>query len=129
MKKADVIVIGAGIGGITAATHLARSGLQVTVLEKNARAGGRWQAAARPTALARDLLPSDARRSGQAAVFRGHSPGRNCRSHGHLETHCEPALGILKGLAQSRDHRGEAYSLSPHRACLPRRSAIMREPA
>ena len=36
-----MIVIGAGIGGITAATHLARAGFHVTVLEKNARPGGR----------------------------------------------------------------------------------------
>ena len=36
-----MIVIGAGIGGITAATHLARCGLHVTILEKNARPGGR----------------------------------------------------------------------------------------
>ncbi|MHB1413861.1 MAG: phytoene desaturase family protein [Chloroflexota bacterium] len=41
MKPKSVIVIGAGIGGITAATHLARRGLHVTVLEKNARPGGR----------------------------------------------------------------------------------------
>jgi phytoene desaturase len=41
MKPKSVLVIGAGIGGITAAIHLARSGLQVTVLEKNARPGGR----------------------------------------------------------------------------------------
>ena len=41
MKTKSVIIIGAGIGGITAATHLAKSGLQVTVLEKNARPGGR----------------------------------------------------------------------------------------
>jgi len=41
MKPKSVIVIGAGIGGITAATHLARAGLQVTVLEKNAHPGGR----------------------------------------------------------------------------------------
>ena len=41
MKTKSVIVIGAGIGGITAATHLARSGLHVTVLEKNSRPGGR----------------------------------------------------------------------------------------
>src|SRR5512139_3133495 len=41
MKTKSVIVIGAGIGGITAAIHLARRGLHVTVLEKNARAGGR----------------------------------------------------------------------------------------
>ncbi len=41
MKSKSVIVIGAGIGGITAATHLARGGLHVMVLEKNARPGGR----------------------------------------------------------------------------------------
>ena len=41
MKSKSVIVIGAGIGGIVAATHLARRGLNVTVLEKNSHAGGR----------------------------------------------------------------------------------------
>ena len=41
MKSRSVIVIGAGIGGIVAATHLARRGVQVTVLEKNSRPGGR----------------------------------------------------------------------------------------
>ncbi|MCO6452867.1 MAG: phytoene desaturase [Caldilineales bacterium] len=42
MKKANrVIVIGAGIGGITAAIHLAKQGLSVTVIEKNSRPGGR----------------------------------------------------------------------------------------
>jgi phytoene dehydrogenase-like protein len=37
----SVLVIGAGIGGLTAAIHLARSGFHVSVLEKNAQAGGR----------------------------------------------------------------------------------------
>lgn len=41
MKIKKVIVIGAGIGGITAAIHLAKQGLHVTVLEKNAYPGGR----------------------------------------------------------------------------------------
>jgi phytoene desaturase len=41
MKTKSVIVIGAGIGGITAAIHLARHGLQVTVVEKNSLPGGR----------------------------------------------------------------------------------------
>jgi len=41
MKAKSVIVIGAGMGGISSAIHLARRGLQVTVLEKNARPGGR----------------------------------------------------------------------------------------
>jgi phytoene desaturase len=41
LKPRTVVVIGAGIGGITAATHLARQGLKVLVIEKNAHAGGR----------------------------------------------------------------------------------------
>jgi len=41
MNQRSVIVIGAGIGGITAATHLAKAGLHVTVLEKNGQPGGR----------------------------------------------------------------------------------------
>lgn len=41
MKPTSVIVIGAGIGGIATATHLARQGMQVTVFEKNPRPGGR----------------------------------------------------------------------------------------
>lgn len=42
MKK-KVIVIGAGFGGISAATYLASQGYDVTVLEKNAMPGGRAQ--------------------------------------------------------------------------------------
>lgn len=41
MRRRSVIVIGAGIGGIVAATHLARAGFQVTVLDKNGQPGGR----------------------------------------------------------------------------------------
>jgi phytoene desaturase len=41
MKTKSVIVIGAGIGGLTAAIHLAKRGLHVMVLEKNALPGGR----------------------------------------------------------------------------------------
>jgi phytoene desaturase len=36
-----ILVIGAGLGGIVAAARLARSGFQVTVLEKNSTPGGR----------------------------------------------------------------------------------------
>jgi len=41
MKTKKVIVIGAGVGGIVAATHLAQRGIKVTVVEKNPRPGGR----------------------------------------------------------------------------------------
>lgn len=40
-SKPNAIVIGAGLGGIAAAARLARSGYQVTVIEKNSRPGGR----------------------------------------------------------------------------------------
>ncbi|MFN8562845.1 MAG: phytoene desaturase family protein [Anaerolineae bacterium] len=41
MKTPSVIIIGAGIAGITAAAHLARRGMHVTVFEKNQEPGGR----------------------------------------------------------------------------------------
>ncbi len=41
MKARSAIVIGAGVGGIAAAAHLARQGVHVTVVEKNPRPGGR----------------------------------------------------------------------------------------
>ncbi|HET6846937.1 MAG TPA: phytoene desaturase family protein, partial [Anaerolineales bacterium] len=41
MKPRTAIVIGAGIAGLSAATHLARRGYRVTLVEKNSRAGGR----------------------------------------------------------------------------------------
>ncbi len=64
MKNKTVIVIGAGIGGITAAIHLAKRGLKVTVIEKNARPGGRCDRISRdghhfdtgPTLLVMPLL-------------------------------------------------------------------------
>ena len=36
----DAIVIGAGMGGLTAAAHLVKAGLRVLVLEKNPHIGG-----------------------------------------------------------------------------------------
>jgi phytoene desaturase len=41
MNQKAVLVIGAGLGGIAAAAHLAQRGLHVTVLEKNTHPGGR----------------------------------------------------------------------------------------
>ena len=39
--RQTALVIGAGLGGIATAAHLARNGYKVTVLEKNATPGGR----------------------------------------------------------------------------------------
>ncbi|MBK9925145.1 MAG: phytoene desaturase [Anaerolineales bacterium] len=64
MKTKNVIVIGAGIGGLTAAIHLAKRGLHVTIVEKNSHAGGRCDRISRdghhfdtgPTLLVMPLL-------------------------------------------------------------------------
>ena len=64
MNTKSVIVIGAGIGGIVAATHLAKHGFKVTVVEKNSRPGGRCDRLSRdghhfdtgPTLLVMPLL-------------------------------------------------------------------------
>ncbi|MGA7194559.1 MAG: phytoene desaturase family protein [Anaerolineales bacterium] len=64
MTSKSVIVIGAGIGGIVAATHLAQHGIKVTVIEKNSHAGGRCDRLSRdghhfdtgPTLLVMPLL-------------------------------------------------------------------------
>lgn len=39
--RPHAIVVGAGLGGLSAAIHLVRDGWRVTVLEKNGRCGGR----------------------------------------------------------------------------------------
>jgi phytoene desaturase len=41
MAQKKVIVIGSGFAGLSAATHLANKGYDVTILEKNSIAGGR----------------------------------------------------------------------------------------
>ena len=41
MTSRSALVIGAGVGGLTAAIHLAKFGLHVTILEKDAHPGGR----------------------------------------------------------------------------------------
>jgi phytoene desaturase len=64
MKAESVIVIGAGIGGMVAGTHLAQHGIRVTIIEKNSHAGGRCDRISRqghhfdtgPTLLVMPLL-------------------------------------------------------------------------
>lgn len=43
-KDKTVIIIGAGVGGLTTSIHLARKGYKVTILEKNDYVGGRCSA-------------------------------------------------------------------------------------
>ena len=45
LKEAELVIIGAGPGGIAAAVEAARSGVSPTILDENPRAGGRvyWQ--------------------------------------------------------------------------------------
>ena len=40
-KSKQVVVIGAGLGGMSAAIMLASSGFRVTILEKNPQLGGK----------------------------------------------------------------------------------------
>src|SRR5688572_3714579 len=64
MRAQTALVIGAGIGGMVAATHLAQHGVKVTVVEKNSHAGGRCDRISRqghhfdtgPTLLVMPLL-------------------------------------------------------------------------
>ena len=41
MKKWDVVVVGAGVGGLSAGALLAKEGLKTLVMEKDDRVGGR----------------------------------------------------------------------------------------
>ena len=56
-KNQRVVVIGAGLGGMSAAIMLARNGFQVTVVEKNAHAGGKLNQL-RSAGFSFDLGPS-----------------------------------------------------------------------
>ena len=40
MKKSEVIVVGAGIAGLTSAAILSKLGLSVTLIESHTQAGG-----------------------------------------------------------------------------------------
>ncbi|OJJ42762.1 hypothetical protein ASPZODRAFT_76183 [Penicilliopsis zonata CBS 506.65] len=56
--KCDVVIIGAGLGGIAALYHLQRIGLRCQVLEKEADIGGVWQRNRYPGARIDTGIPS-----------------------------------------------------------------------
>jgi len=87
MKSPSIIIIGAGIGGITAAAHLARRGLHVTVVEKNTHPADaaialRAQVIASTRALPCSSCPCCMKPNTQHSA----SPGRPCMK-------CWPAAG------------------------------------
>ena len=42
MPEADVVIVGAGAAGLSAAAALKRRGIEAVVLEQNPRVGGTW---------------------------------------------------------------------------------------
>ncbi len=58
MPKKNVIVIGSGFAGLSAATHLAASDFKVTVLEKNSTLGGRARQFVSENGFTFDMGPS-----------------------------------------------------------------------
>lgn len=51
LEVRSVAVIGAGVSGVSAAIHLTRAGLEVTVFERSSRAGGVWYVTYEPGAV------------------------------------------------------------------------------
>ena len=61
-KGASVLILGAGLAGMTAALELRRAGYQVRILEFNSRAGGRnWTLRGRRFLYRTRWLPADMR--------------------------------------------------------------------
>src|SRR5215813_2572320 len=80
-KRADVVIVGAGLAGLSAACYLARAGVDVTVFEKSAEPGGRAVSQAQDGftfnrgihALYTGGAASDVLRE-LGIAYRGHSP-------------------------------------------------------
>jgi len=64
ISQPDVVVIGAGVGGLAAAGYLAREGLRVAVLEKHSKPGGYMQ-----------YFGSEPRWDSTTHLLPGHGPG------------------------------------------------------
>ena len=64
ISQPDVVVIGAGVGGLAAAGYLAREGLRVAVCEKHSKAGGYMQ-----------YFGSEPRWDSTTHLLPGHGPG------------------------------------------------------
>lgn len=121
-----VVVVGAGIGGLVAATELAARGRRVLVLERAAQPGGKIREVTvqgRPIALGPALLTmrpvfeavfaaAGARLDAHLALQRETAPTRHLWADGsRLDLPPEPeaaeaAIGVFAGAAAARGYRG-----------------------
>ncbi|KAK0701919.1 hypothetical protein B0T26DRAFT_757890 [Lasiosphaeria miniovina] len=112
-----VAVVGAGISGISAAAHLMRAGLSVTVFERSAASGGVWSYDARPP-----LNPPYPNERPSAGDYTPSAPGQH-HSHtqdtGTAELSHAPPSAAYAGLRTNIPTSLMATSLAAYPADTP----------
>lgn len=115
-----IAVVGAGLAGLTAAWHLRRAGLEATVYEASARAGGRVRtgygvvADGQPTELGAEFIDS------------AHTDVRALCAHFGLpllDRHTGPAAGLRAGYFFGGRHYSEADVVAAFGDAAPRVAA------